>query len=223
MKKIFFFIIFLLFFLFFSQKVFALGAISSVKAQRDLKEPTKIVISWDKYTAFTTHYYKVYWEGGSSGRLSTNQYQDNLPEDKSRTYTVHAYDQEGNDLAKGSVTLGGTTSPTTETSPLPLNLSFQIIDWSGGFLKNLGKDNPVAGLLINIINWFLYFAGGLAVIAIIYSGIMYITSSGNPEKAQKAKSNLVWAIIGLLVILLALAIPNLVYDILTKEVKEVIK
>lgn len=56
------------------------------------------------------------------------------------------------------------------------------------------------------ITWLLWLAGALAVIAIIYSGIMYITSAGNQEQAEKAKKNLIWAIIGIILIALSLAI-----------------
>ncbi len=70
--------------------------------------------------------------------------------------------------------------------------------------------NSLAELVGGIIDWLLVFAGVLAVIAIVYSGLMYITSGGDPAKAETAKKNLVWAIIGIVIIALAFVIVNTV-------------
>lgn len=60
-------------------------------------------------------------------------------------------------------------------------------------------------LLNKIGNWFIAIIGPLAVVAIVYSGIMYIMSQ-NTESAAKAKQNLTWAIIGIVVTVLSFAI-----------------
>lgn len=77
-------------------------------------------------------------------------------------------------------------------------------------------------LIMVVINWLLGIAGALAVIAIIYSGFMYITASGdiakpggNATQAMKAKKNLVWAIIGVVVILLCFMIVTWVGRLLS--------
>lgn len=69
-------------------------------------------------------------------------------------------------------------------------------------------------LLITIFTWMLGFAGSLAVIAIIYSGVMYITSGGDAAKAEQAKKNLIWAIIGVVAIGLSYLIIFWVQEIL---------
>jgi len=80
----------------------------------------------------------------------------------------------------------------------------------------------LADVIMVVINWALGIAGAFAVFAIIYSGLMYITASGdiaksgsNPEKVTKAKKNLVWAIIGVVVILLSYIIVQWVAKIVT--------
>ena len=45
---------------------------------------------------------------------------------------------------------------------------------------------------------------------IIYGGILYVTSAGNDENVQKAKKILMYAIVGIVVILLSFAIVNTV-------------
>lgn len=62
--------------------------------------------------------------------------------------------------------------------------------------------NPIYNLLGGIVNWAIGLIGGLAVLAIIISGIQYVTSQGNPDGVKKAKSRLVNAVVGL--VLLAL-------------------
>lgn len=65
-----------------------------------------------------------------------------------------------------------------------------------------GLDN-LQDLIHNITNLALLVAGGIAVIYIILGGINYLTAYGNEEKASAAKKTITWAIIGLLVIILA--------------------
>lgn len=64
----------------------------------------------------------------------------------------------------------------------------------------------------NIINTFLYAIGILSVILIIHSGFKYITSGGNPEGIKGAKSTLTYAVVGLIVAMLAFTIVNFVVD-----------
>jgi amino acid transporter len=56
-----------------------------------------------------------------------------------------------------------------------------------------------------VANWFIAIAGPLAVVAVAYSGVMYIMSQ-NTESAGKARQNLTWAIIGIVVIVLSFLI-----------------
>lgn len=62
----------------------------------------------------------------------------------------------------------------------------------------------------NIIFWLLVFAGITAVVFIIFGGIKFITSGGDPKAAEGARKTLTWAIIGLIVILLSFAIVRLI-------------
>lgn len=55
----------------------------------------------------------------------------------------------------------------------------------------------------NIINFALSLVIPVAVIAIIIVGYQYLTSAGNSEQMEKAKTNLLWIILGLIIIILA--------------------
>lgn len=68
--------------------------------------------------------------------------------------------------------------------------------------------------LQHTLGWLLGFVGVFAVAAIIYSGIMYISAAGDTAQAEKAKKNLTWSIIGLVVVALSAVIIRLVNDII---------
>ena len=61
-------------------------------------------------------------------------------------------------------------------------------------------------LILKFINIFLWVAGVLAVIYLIYSGILYITAAGNPDAAKKGQQGIVNAVIGIVVIALTFVI-----------------
>ena len=67
---------------------------------------------------------------------------------------------------------------------------------------------PVA--VVNIINILLTVAGLVAALYLIYGGVTYITSQGDSSKAETAKSTIVYALAGLVVIGLSAAIVNFV-------------
>lgn len=68
-------------------------------------------------------------------------------------------------------------------------------------------------LLLKILDALLAVSFILAVIFIVLSGYRMITSAGEPEKLTAAKKHLLWAIIGLVVIVLAYAILSLIVEI----------
>ena len=74
--------------------------------------------------------------------------------------------------------------------------------------------NDVNTLIDNIRLLALDLIGGVAVIFILIGAFWYLTAFGNEEKAQKGKTTLMWAIIGLVVIILAQVIISEVKNLL---------
>ncbi|MGA2667154.1 MAG: pilin [Patescibacteria group bacterium] len=68
-------------------------------------------------------------------------------------------------------------------------------------------------LLLKIINWFLGIIGALAVVAIVYAGILFITSGQNETQVETAKKTLTWAITGLIISALAYLI---IHEVITQ-------
>jgi len=67
-------------------------------------------------------------------------------------------------------------------------------------------------IIISIGNWALGIAGAIAVVFLIYGGILYIT--GGEKGAEAGKKILINAIIGLAIIALAGFIVRMVIDVL---------
>jgi hypothetical protein len=66
------------------------------------------------------------------------------------------------------------------------------------------------GFLSKVINLFLTIAGIVAVIAIIIGGIRYTTSGGDQGQIKSAKDTILYAVVGLVVAIMAFAIVNFV-------------
>lgn len=65
-------------------------------------------------------------------------------------------------------------------------------------------------VLQNGLNVAYFVAGIIAVIVLIVGGIMYSTSAGDQANVTKAKNLILYAVVGLVVILSAWAITNFV-------------
>lgn len=99
-----------------------------------------------------------------------------------------------------------------------------IIDWlvprahaySFPALTLRTADTDLASLATVVINWVLGLAMILAVIYLIFAGIIYITAGGNPDAAKKGQQGIINAIIGIVIISLAYVIAYSVANLLKK-------
>jgi len=73
-----------------------------------------------------------------------------------------------------------------------------------------GGEGSIRELALRIVNYFLTFLGIVAVMMIIFGGVTYVTAAGKQESLDNAKKIILYAILGILVILLAFAIVNTV-------------
>ena len=70
--------------------------------------------------------------------------------------------------------------------------------------------NVIGGKVSGPINVILWIVGVLSVVMIIYGGFSYMTSAGDAAKVHKAKTILIYSIVGLIIAILAYAIVNFV-------------
>ena len=64
----------------------------------------------------------------------------------------------------------------------------------------------VRGIVVDVMQWLLVIFGFLAIIAFVVSGIQYMTAAGNENVIEKAKRNMTYSIIGVIVGLAAFVI-----------------
>lgn len=70
--------------------------------------------------------------------------------------------------------------------------------------------NADTGHLQAIINTVLAVTGAIAVLTIVIAGFRYIISQGNPSEVAIARNAILYALIGLAVVIAAFAIVNFV-------------
>lgn len=70
-------------------------------------------------------------------------------------------------------------------------------------------------LIAVIVRILLLVVGAIAVLFVIVGGFQYLTSGGNEENAEKGKKTLINAVIGLVMVILAWVIINVVVGTIT--------
>ena len=74
------------------------------------------------------------------------------------------------------------------------------------------NNNVVIGLIVDVINVLSVLVGSVAIIVIIISAIKLVASGGEANAVSSAKSGLIAAIIGIIIVSLAQTIVILVLD-----------
>lgn len=107
---------------------------------------------------------------------------------------------------------------------LVFNILFSALSpnmvWASSFtngLQNVGTNVPGLGQAVapqsfaaNLVKSLIIFVGIIFMILLIYAGALYMFSQGDAKKAQHAKTLIMTAVIGLVIILTAYAIAYFV-------------
>ncbi len=80
----------------------------------------------------------------------------------------------------------------------------------------------VISILQILAGGLLYFAAPVAIIMITISSISMIVSGDNPDKVTESKNGLIWAVVGLLIIILSFSIVRIVLGILIKAAESTV-
>lgn len=127
-------------------------------------------------------------------------------------------------LAIGMIIYGGFLYMTAQGNPsklaaakntivrsvigLAIIMSASII--SGAVADIISGANKDPDFVTSLLTQAFIWMGIIAVIMMIWGGIQYITSTGNASNLQKAKSTILYAAIGLLIVIFAAVIVNTV-------------
>ena len=84
---------------------------------------------------------------------------------------------------------------------------FDISKFKNQF-EGIEKTATLVGSIINIVNALLVLAAIAAIVFIIIGGVRYVTAQGDEDAVEQAKNTVIYAIIGIIVILLAAVIVN---------------
>jgi len=74
----------------------------------------------------------------------------------------------------------------------------------------INQKDEILVLINKVIAALLTVVGAITVLFIILGGFQYITSAGNMEQTQKAKKTLLYAVIGLVTVIISYAIVNFI-------------
>ncbi len=116
-------------------------------------------------------------------------------------------------IAFVAITVGSFVSPvqavTLGTDSFGLNI------YEGE--ETISGRQSINELVADIIQLVLSFAGAVAVGFIIYGGYLYIASAGDEKKREAAKNILMYAVIGLVIIIVAYIIVYAVVSVIGQE------
>lgn len=68
----------------------------------------------------------------------------------------------------------------------------------------------IGGIFAVITNTLIYLIGAISVIMVIVGGLRYVLSNGDPKAAEGGRNTILYAVIGIVVSLMAYAIVNFV-------------
>ena len=75
------------------------------------------------------------------------------------------------------------------------------------------RDGDLQTSFVGIINYLLLFLGLLLLIIIIYAGVLIILSDGEEDAVSKGRKMIMYALIGVVIIVLSYTIVNFIADV----------
>lgn len=88
--------------------------------------------------------------------------------------------------------------------------------------KVVKLENPLtvgaspAEIIGMIIKALLGVVGGVALVMMVWGGFQWLTSAGSPDKVKSGTGTMLWAIIGLILVLASYLLVNTLFDFLGK-------
>ena len=83
-------------------------------------------------------------------------------------------------------------------------------DWGECVKSGVATIGCIPAVFSNVLTALLIFAGLFALFIFIYGGYQYINSAGDPKKLEGARNNLIYGIIGLIIIIFSFFVINII-------------
>jgi predicted nucleic acid-binding Zn ribbon protein len=77
---------------------------------------------------------------------------------------------------------------------------------------NQSSDTILSGFAGRVVRTLILIIGAVSVLVIVIAGMMYVFSGGDPNNTKRAKDAIIYAVIGLVIALLAQAIVSFVIN-----------
>lgn len=113
-------------------------------------------------------------------------------------------------LIMGIIVASGIFTASLAFAPATSALDIACQSENSGQCNLIKPKTSLTSNIWGIISLALTILGGIAVIVIIIAGIMYATSAGDSSKLTAAKNTIFYAVLGLVIALLAAAIISFV-------------
>lgn len=89
---------------------------------------------------------------------------------------------------------------------------------SGSGLKEfpnpLGEGTTIYSLLDRIVNYLIYIAIPITTVMIIWGAFQILTAAGNPEKAKTGRTTVLYAAMGLGIVIISKGVTYIIKEIL---------
>ncbi len=92
------------------------------------------------------------------------------------------------------------------------------VSLAGGDCSAAGAEGSLGNIIATVVDILSIIVGALSVIMIIIGGLRYITSAGDSSKTAGAKNTILYAVVGLIIVIFAQVIVNFVIDTSTNGV-----
>jgi len=85
----------------------------------------------------------------------------------------------------------------------PVDEACKGVELTGGTCDGAAADASIGTVVKTIVNILSLIVGAVSVIVIIIGGLRYITSGGDAQKTAGAKNTILYAVVGLVVVIFA--------------------
>ncbi len=111
------------------------------------------------------------------------------------------------------------TTAITTLFTLPAALAAGKSDTSGDgptLTSPLGSGSTIYTLINNIVNFLITLSVSIALIMVLYGAFQILTSGGKPDQVKTGRQTIVYALVGLVIVIIAKGLIGVVESVVGK-------